>query len=212
MSFNCNFTGVGIDSDVYITVNSALHVGLFVAIIAPALVLCVVCAMAIVTTPDINWQMRVLLFNIFSVEVCNWLAFSVEFLGFPSRALNEDDTLYSCRIFLSLLITSTIQKYFAISFYSIMVYLFLKYGVKKLNLCAIISFVVVTWAFSIASASVVYFDQFEFSNRGGFCSSSTDVILYQIPLLLTLLISFIGSGVILTFSTMFVLFFEQTRA
>ena len=139
-----NFSGVGFDSDVYITVNSGLHVGLFLAIIAPALVLCMVCAMAIVTTSDINWQMRVLLFNIFSVEVCNWLAFSVEFLGFPSRALNVDDTLYSCRIFLSLLITSTIQKYFAISFYSIMVYLFLKYGVKKLNLCVIISFVVVT--------------------------------------------------------------------
>ena len=185
-----------------LTVNSALHFGLFFVITAPALILCVICAMAIVTTPDINWQMCVLLFNIFSVEVCNWMAFSVEFLGFPSRALNEDDTLYSCRIFLSLLITSTIQKYFAISFYSIMVYLFLKYGAKKLNLCVIVSFVVVTWAFSIASASIVYFDQFEFSNRGGFCSSSTDVILYQIPLLLTLLISFIGSGVILTFSIM----------
>ena len=111
-----------VDSEVYVATNTALSTSLLVVIVIPALTLCIICTVAIIFTQVINWQMRVALVNIFATEVINWLGFTVDYLGFIPRALDKANTIYSCRTFVSLLITAAVQKFSTIAIYSIMVY------------------------------------------------------------------------------------------
>ena len=67
MAFNLS----EVDLEVYVATNTAVQAGLLTVIVIPALVLCIICTMAIIFTQVINWQMRVTLVNIFVAEVIN---------------------------------------------------------------------------------------------------------------------------------------------
>ena len=195
MAFNLS----EVDLDLYVATNTAVQAGLLVVIVLPALILTIICSVAISFTYIINWQMRVVLVNIFITEVINWLGYTVDYLGFAPRALNEN-SLFSCRIFVSLLITAGMQKFAAIAVYSIMVYIFLKYGIKKLKWYMIFLSLVITWAVSIAIGILPYFDQFELFNNNGFCRNLTTAVLYPIVIGGFLCSAIIGSCIIVFFS------------
>ena len=125
MAFNLS----EIDFDLYVAANTAIQAGLLTVVLLPAVTLSIICSVAISFTYVINWQMRVALVNIFATEVFHWLGYTVEYLAFATRALDKDNSLVSCRIFYSYVIIAGIQKFAAIVFYSIMVYVFLKHGI-----------------------------------------------------------------------------------
>ena len=188
-----------VDFDAYVVANTAVQACLLVIIVLPALTLTIICSVAIGFTQIINWQMRVALLNIFITEVINWLGYTVEYLGFAPRALDAN-SLSTCRVFVSLLVTAGMQKFAAITVYSIMVYVFLKYGVSKLKWYAISPALVITWAVSIAIGILPYFDEFEFFNNAGFCRNLTTAVLYPAVIGGFLASAIIGSGIIVFFS------------
>ena len=124
--------------------------------------------------------MRVTLVNIFISEVINWLGYTVEYLAFAPRALHKKNSLVSCRIYCSCVIIASIQKFSAIVFYSIMVYLFLKHGVKGFKWYWMSLSLVITWAVSITVGMLAYLDQFEVFDDNGFCGIVTTVLLFVI--------------------------------
>ena len=195
MAFNLS----EVDLDLYVAANAAVQAGLLAVIVLPAVTLTIICTVAITFTHAINWQMRVALVNIFISEVINWLGYTVDYGGFAQRAL-DTNILYSCRIFVSLLITASMHKFAAITIYSVMVYIFLKYGVKKLKWYMISPSLVITWAVSISIGILPYFDQFELFNNNGFCRNLTSAALYPIVIGGFLASAIIGSCIIVFFS------------
>ena len=196
MAFNLS----EVDFDLYLAANTAVQAGLLVVIVLPALTLCIICAVAIGFTRVINWQIRVALVNIFATEVIHWLGYAVEYLGFAPRALDKENSIYSCRIFYSFVIIAGIQKFAAITVYSIMVYVFLKYGVKKLKWYVITPSLVITWAASITIGILAYFDQFEVFSNNGFCRIVTTALFYHVTISFFLSSAVIGSCIIVFFS------------
>ena len=189
-----------IDFELYVAANTAVQAGLLAVVVLPAVTLSIICSVAISFTYVINWQMRVTLVNIFTTEVFHLLGYTVEYLAFAPRALDKENSLVSCRIFLSCIIFASIQKFAAIVFYSIMVYLFLKHGVKKLKWYKISSSLVITWAVSITIGILVYFDHFGLSNNNGFCSVVTTSLFFYVTISFVLSSAIIGSAITVFFS------------
>ena len=67
----------------------------------------------------------------------------------------------------------------AVAFYAIHVYIFIKYGEKKLKWTVVIPLLIVSWSVHIAAAIVPTFDEFGSMNNNGFCTSNPDSILYK---------------------------------
>lgn len=59
----------GIDLELYFSINTAGYTFLFLLLALPLLVLSVLCLLALFFADDINWKMRVLLINIFAVDI-----------------------------------------------------------------------------------------------------------------------------------------------
>ena len=197
MAFNLS----EVDLDVYIAANTAVQAGLLVVIVLPALILSIICSVAISFTYVINWQLRVALVNIFVTEVFHWVGYTVQYLGFAPRALAIENSIFTCRIFYSSVIIAGIQKFAAISIYSIMVYVFLKYGVKKFKSYVIVPVLVMTWAVSITIGIMAYFPgQFELFNNNGFCRIVTTALFYHITISFFLSSAIVGPCIIVFFS------------
>ena len=189
-----------IDFEFYVAANTVVQAGLLAVVVLPAVTLSIICSVAISFTYVINWQMRVTLVNIFATEVFHLLGYTVEYLAFAPRALDKENSLVSCRIFFSCIILASIQKFAAIVFYSIMVYLFLKHGVKKLKWYKISSSLVITWAVSITIGILAYFDHFEVFNNNGFCRIVTTALFYHVTISFFLSSAIIGSAITVFFS------------
>ena len=197
MAFNLS----EVDLDVYIAANTAVQACLLVVIVLPALILSIICSVAISFTYVINWQLRVALVNIFVTEVIHWLSYTIENLGFAPRALAIENSIFTCRIFYSSVTIAGIQKFAAISIYSIMVYVFLKYGVKKFKSYVIVPALVMTWAVSITIGIMAYFPgQFELFNNNGFCRIVTTALFYHITISFFLSSAIVGPCIIVFFS------------
>ena len=196
MAFNLS----EVDLELYVAANTAVQARLLVVIVILNITLSIICTMAIIFTQVINWQMRVALVNIFVTDVVNLLGYMVDYLAFTLRALDKPNTIYSCRFFVSFLITAGMQKFAAITIYSIMVYVFLKYGVKKLKWYMIVPSLVITWIVSISVGILPFFDQFELFNNNGFCRNLTSTSLYYVVIGSFLSSAVIGSCIIVFFS------------
>ena len=121
--------------------------------------------------------MRVLLINILAVEICEWLAFSVLFLGFPAREGRQNDGDFSCEASTSLFIASSLQRYSATALYAIMVYFFIKYGTSKMKWSTILPYIAVSWVTSAIIGSLTFSRQFAHLTTNGFCDDSADAPL-----------------------------------
>lgn len=174
-----------LDSGVFIAANSAANIFLFVIFVLPALILCVFCVVSLFLAYSINWPLRIALINIFAGEICYWFSVTVQYLGFPARALSLTGADFSCRIVLSLFLLSASQRYIAIALYAIMVYIFLRYGVRKFKLRAIMFYIAASWIYVSLLASLPYIPGFEdVVLEHGFCGSEDlefSGLLFTIP-------------------------------
>lgn len=161
------------DLDLFRAVNSAVNITLFFVAVLPGLVLCFLCVLALLLANSINWPLRISLINIFLNEIWHWCGMSVWFLGYPARVGKPPSANKSCLVFFGTVISAVYQKFLAITLYAVMVYFFLKYGVKKLKMKWILPYIVVTWAFSILLGSLPYFPDFGAFNNNGFCNSKS---------------------------------------
>ena len=168
-NYKMAFNLTGIDEDSYFIVSSAVNVSLFFTTILIPLLLCLLCVVALALATAINLKVKVLLMNIFAVEVCSWLRYTVFYLGFPARILQLPGD-YSCHVFYSLFTTVLQQKFTATAFYAIMVFVFIKYGEKKLKWRVIIPMITLSWIVTIAtSGTLPYASDYGHQTINGFC-------------------------------------------
>ena len=77
MAFNLSSVDIGL----YFVCNTAVNTLLFSLMILPPFVLCLVCILALFFARDINSKIRLLLVNIFTAEICNWISYTIITVG-----------------------------------------------------------------------------------------------------------------------------------
>ena len=169
-----------INQSLYIKLNSAANAVVFALGILPPSCLAVACIIAMIIADDLNLPMRILLLNIFSGETLELIAVMVRNLGFPARALNLRFSVYSCHASNFLGICATVQKQYAIAFYSVSVYVFIVYGVRKLNLRVILPFIVASWIGSAVVAVRPFLDLHATYLVNGICVGNPGTIVYWV--------------------------------
>ena len=147
MAFNLS----GVDISKYYDINTAVSISLFSILVLPPLLLCVLCVLALVFAKEINSKIHLLLINIFAVEICKWISYTLFYLGLPIRLLYQDSV--TCKLFVSFSFIAA-QIFVAVAFYAIHVYIFIKYGEKKLKWTVVIPLLIVSWTVHIAAAIV----------------------------------------------------------
>ena len=168
MAFNLS----GVDIDQYYDSNVAVNITLFVLLVLPSLLLCILCVLALIFTDRINKKIRVLLVSIFAAEVCKWISNSVYYLGWPIRLLHQDDV--SCKMSVSFIIIASLQSFMAYATYAVNVYIFIKYGEKRLKWYVVIPAVTISWMVSITAGIGPYLDGLKVYSTNGFCTVDTN--------------------------------------
>lgn len=156
----------------YFSINTAVNVGLFFVVVLPALILCLLCVVALPFAEGINWPIRVILIDIFAADICTWTAVSVLLLGYPVRAGEHGGGYFSCSAYMSLVFVGVVQEFSGVALYAITVYVFLKHGVQKLKWYYIIVYLALSWMASMAVGLLPYFYAFGTSENDGFCETT----------------------------------------
>ena len=104
MAFNLSGTSL----QQYFDSNVAINTSLFLFLVLPPLLLCLLCVLALAFAKEINKKIRVLLINIFAAEIGSWLSYSVYYLGWPVRLVFNDDI--TCKFFISCFAVAGAQK------------------------------------------------------------------------------------------------------
>ena len=94
VAMDLNITGV--DNQLYYDVIVALNVCFFIFLSLLPLLLCVLILLALVLAKTINIKIRVILVNIFAVEIVHWISYGIFSLGWIVRLNNNE--IVSCKI------------------------------------------------------------------------------------------------------------------
>lgn len=163
-----------VNEEVFFAVNSAIQLVLFFLFALPTLVLCCLCVIALLLAKAINWQIRVVLINVFAAEIVASITRSTTMLHYPAVALADGGpTIASvevCKVFIALFILVSCTQLPSITLYAIMVYLFVKYNSKKLKWYVIIPYISIDWIVSLV-LGISYASMANTFNDAGFCGS-----------------------------------------
>ena len=144
-----NLTALGFDQDVFTTTNSVLHILTYLTVALPACVLIVVCIVILLFAKTVNWQLRMVLINIFVAEFLRPFGQSFDYLGYPSRAshsINTEGRHFSCTVDVAFRVFGFLSNQTAVALYAVVLYVYIKYGsLKKFKLCILICFMVISW-------------------------------------------------------------------
>ena len=162
-----NFTE---SEEVYFRINIAINVAIFLVIVLPTFVLCLLCVLALILAESINKKIQVLLINIFVPDVCTWLATSVLLLGYPVRATMQTEGDLSCSFYTSFILVGAVQRYSSVAIFAMAVYFFVKNGAQKLRLHYITLYITLSWAMAFAVGLMPYFSSYGVSMVSGFCN------------------------------------------
>ena len=169
------------DSDQFLAVHSAIHVLLFIIFVSPVLVLCVLCIFGLLPAKDINWKMKVILINILVPEIIVSLSGMFYLLGYPIRVhvIDKDDegsTSVSCPLFLTLYNIAFLGNAFEGPFFVVAVFLFTKYGIKKLKWIGIVTYIAVSWVINtMCGVTISLLLGRKVTYRNGFCVIQQDL-------------------------------------
>ena len=164
-----NITGV--DNQLHYDVNVALNVCFFIFLSLLPVLLCVLVMLALVLAKTINIKVRVLLINIFAAEILGWIVHAIFYLGWIVR-LHHNETI-SCKLLYATNLVANIQKLTSGTFYAIKIFIFIKYGEKKLKWYIITPYIVLSWLIiTIISVPLTILLPCDFVRyiNGGICS------------------------------------------
>ena len=184
----------GFDDSVIFVINPTLHVS-FVFLCLPALLLFTLCVIALLLTKSFDINLRVILVNVFAADISVLIGSSVLFLGHPARLKDELDVNYSCNFTLSAIFTGGTAKSPATSIYAIVVFIYTKYGPKKIRLWVIVLSIVPIWVASLCFGSLPYSSTFAAVSNRGFCYIETQSLLLTLFTAMLVLLSVVGLGV-----------------
>ena len=176
-----NITGV--DNQLYYDVNVALNAFFFIFLSLPPLLLCALVLLALVLAKTINIKIRVLLINVFAVEILHWISNAIFFLGWIVRLNNNE--IVSCKIYYTTYFMVSLLKWTSGTIYTIYIFLFIKYGEKKLKWSTIIPCIAISWlVILIMSGLIGKFGLPSFAHYvNGICSVNSSSPLYESSLL-----------------------------
>ena len=183
----------GVDINMFFNDNVAVNVSIFLLVVLLPLLLCLLCVLALSFATGINKKVRFLLINIFAAEICNWLSYAVLYLGWPVRQRYDEDNM--CKLFISLIIVSAVQKFTGGAIYAINIYISFKYGEDKLKWYVLLPFIALLWILAIAAlGDLPYLDEYGAASSNGFCRANPDTALYKAVIggLVTVAIIFIS--------------------
>ena len=183
-----NITGV--DNQLYYDTIIALNVCFFIFLSLLPLLLCALVLLALET---INIKIRVLLINVIAVEILGWLCYALVYLGWIVR-LNYNETT-SCKLFFIAYNMVNLLKSSSGTLYTINIFLFIKYGEKKLKWSVIIPYIAISWVMiSIVSIIIVLVlpsDSVQYSSFGSCFLNTASSPLITIILVLLISQSFV---------------------
>ena len=145
----------GVDETLYFVANSVVNVSQFFLFVLAPLILCVIIVVALVLATELNLKIRVLLINLFTVDITNWLAYAMLYLLFPVRLVLTEDTEI-CRIAYSFIFIAATQRYPSANLFAINIFCFVKYGEHKMKWFVIIPWIVVSWVIALLLVIVPY--------------------------------------------------------
>ena len=133
----------------------SVNIPLFFVLVIPFLLLSLLCAVALIFSEEINKKIRLLLLDVFIVDVINWLSHSVCYPGLPiAYLLQTEDAL--CKFCVISVLVAVVKRFIANTGYSLIVYIFVKYGEKKLKWYVTIPLVALSWILSFGVGSISY--------------------------------------------------------
>ena len=202
------------------------HLIPYLGLVAPALVLSVLTTLAFLLARDTNKKIRALLINIFVAEIVLCLRLSVNFLAYPIRQMFEIGgtvLLSLCRLQISLGIIAVLAKVGSIALYAVMVYIFIKYNIKKVKWFILAIPIAVTWVIAIGfcipvavrprdgANDIIIFDGFCLENLESEEEFEARRRQFTIQLVVGWLLQgvFCG-GIIITFCTLLLYFMKKT--
>ena len=202
MSFN-NSTSF---EDVLNTVGTAINLILFIVVV-PITILYGICIMALLFSKGINYQMRVLLINIFIAHLSGILfPRTITHLGFPANIIVDD---LVCKIFFDLVFTGHMITLTSITLFSIMVYLFIKYGKDKLKWYVIIPSIALSWIISVLYGALIFIDPKSVYLGEGFCTVDSRTIMFIFFLICFWGTELVCSSIMVIFSILTVYFIRR---
>jgi hypothetical protein len=193
-----NLTGSNVE--LYIGLNTAINAAIASLMISPSFGLCLLCIVALMFAKDVVLPMRVLIINILAAEMVLWIALAFLVLGFIPRLFIAGEGNITCRISLSLVLISYTLKNSAVALYAINVYIFIRYGIKKVKWCLIITFVVVSLIVSVAIGILPFISQLEIVVNNGFCDINPKALLFRVGAISAAIASMILLSIIIVFS------------
>ena len=166
MAFNLSDT----ELKLYFVANTAATASLSTFMVLPPFLLCILCELALIFAKNINAKIHLLLINIFAAEILDWFDYFIFYLGWPARFIYDEDI--TCKLYVSLFLTTTLLNFASTSQYSVSIYMFVKYGDKKLKWYVIIPCIVITWTVgTILVGTSPYLKEYGISNFNGFCTA-----------------------------------------
>lgn len=161
----------GFNPQIFFAANTAVQTTFFTIFTLPTFICCGVCLLALLFTKQINSKMRVLLLNIFGAEVFYLLGVTVLYLGYPIRAREIGVEFVSCLLVTGTLLVGFNANITATTLFAVMVYLFVKYGVKKLKWYIIVPFIAISWCIFVVLGLLASFNVFDYNPKtvNGFC-------------------------------------------
>ena len=164
------------NQDVYFAVNSIASVAIFLTIVLPALILCILCLLGVICA-NLSLMISFVLVNLFISEVANWLLYILIFLGFPLRYSDSKDM--SCKLIVCLLIVVGPTKIVGTAVYSVVVYIFFKCGIERVKCVFVVGSVFLLWAVAIFFGQFSYDSNF-FVNNAGFCEGNANSLHFVV--------------------------------
>ena len=202
-----NLTALGFDQDVFTTTNSVLHILTYLTVGLPACVLIVVCIVVLLFAKTVNWQLRMVLINIFVAEFLRPFGQSFDYLGYPSRASHSIDTEerhFSCTVDVAFRVFGFLSNQTAVALYAVVLYVYIKYGsLKKFKLCILICFMAISWVvyafiFLLVVTEIWYVGALSrntfcgfFLMMGGSISITVIVVVLSLEVLVFLLVAYV---------------------
>lgn len=193
-----NFTALGFDQDLFTDANTAIHLILFLTFTLPTIILNLLCIVAAPCAKKINWQMVVMIINLLPAETVRQFGTSVDYIGYPLRSASKNSKAnnIACNINTAFESISFLVNNFAIVLYAIVVYIYIKYGIKKAKWRFILSYIVISWTLSIFVGILIATRVVDTGAESvdGFCiinvtTSRPSSLIMPVVILLTLIIT-----------------------
>ena len=139
----------GFDVELFFAFNTAANVAIFSVFTLPSIIFGMLCIAGLISTKKIDWKLKVIIANVIAVDIVYSMGQILLYLGYPLRAYGGDENGYSCEIAASFLFGTLFTKPASFTLYTVVAYVFIKYGKDKIKWQYLVVFLIAIWLVNI---------------------------------------------------------------